>query len=305
MADQWIDAATALDLIQNPLTICERCHAGLIRSRAKVMRRDDEEVRDVQIPRAFWWAEGHAALDQNWTTGDFGAVVDSTRVRAFSVSFALDDLLELIPFDQHAATRRRMSVAGNPNWVSAREARRFAYNDASLSPTAAGNAILEQCRLGFITGRAVEMRFATHKSAADWKIENREWDIPLWFWSGFTSQERSKQDWENGQFSGEGHGHGHSGWITLNGVYFLRSSLAVLLPAGSATGEGGQPEDERKPALPDASLRRWWEKLEPVRERLSQTQLWVLAKAEHPDHSVARDRVRMLSEGRTPGPKRN
>lgn len=179
MADQWIEAGTTLDIFGNRMAICERCHAGLIRSRAQSFMRHDENLSDVELPREFWWAEGHEALDQNWDTGDFSTCIDEKlHLRAFGVRFALDDLLKLIPFEQHAAIRRRLSVAGNPAWVSAREARRFAYNTAGLQPATAGTTVMEQCRLGFISARAVEMRSALGRKPDDWTAEAREWDIP-------------------------------------------------------------------------------------------------------------------------------
>jgi hypothetical protein len=305
MADQWIDAAAALGLIKNPMVICERCHAGLIRSRANVLKRSEEQFHDVEVPRGFWWAEGHAALEQNWTTGDFNTWIDGKHVRAFGVSFALNDLLTLVPFEQQAGVRRRLSVAGNPAWVSAVDARRFAYNDAGIPPTSAGTAIIEQCRLGFIIGRAVEMRLAGGTQPDDWMKEAREWDIPTWFWEKFTAAGSSRQDWVSGVFSGIGRAPTGYGSITLNGVHFLRSSLDVLKPTLPSADKDLEPQQAKKPALPDAALGRWWQKLATVREALSQNQLWALAKADHPEHSVSRDRIRELAEGRTPGPRRN
>lgn len=304
MADQWIDAATALDLIKNPLAICERCHAGLIRTRANVLKRDEEELRDVEVPRGFWWAEGHAALEQNWTTGDFSTWIDNHHARAFGISFALDDMLALVPFDQHAATRRRLSVAGNPDWVSAQEARRFAYSEAGISPTLAGKAVIEQCRLGFITARAVEMRFALGADPEKWTVEVREWDVRRAFWEDFAIEKQSSQGWEDSIFSGRSSAGGGRGWMTLNGVYFLRSSLEILLPS-PRSDDSVEPPESGKPRLSDAALDRWWEKLGPARDALSQAQLWTLVKADHPESSVARDRIRELTEGRTPGPKPN
>lgn len=304
MADQWIEAGTALDVFGNRLAICERCEAGLLRSRAQLFKRHKEELVDVELPSEFWWPKGREALDRNWETGDFSTWIDRTyHWRAFGVRFALDDLLKMLPFDQHAATRRRLSVAGNPAWASAREARRFAYNEAGLQPVTAGNGIIEQARLGFVTARAVEMRWAAGQRSDEWTREEREWDVPTWFWEHFTTQDASSQDWEQGRFSGRGRGPQGYGWLTLNGVHFLRSSLDVLLPsAPAAPGENDQA-DPRKPALSEAELQRWWNKLAKARDGLTQEQLRALAATDHPQHSVSRDRIRALAEGRKPGPK--
>jgi hypothetical protein len=306
MADQWIEASTALDVFGARMAICERCEAGLIRSRAQLFRRNKEELVDVELPREFWWAKGRGALDQNWDTGDFSTWIKQTyHWQAFGVHFALDDLLKLIPFDQHAAIRRRLSVAGNPAWVSAREARRFAYNEAGFNPMTAGKAVVEQCRLGLIIGRAVEMRWGLGSKPDDWTTEEREWDIPTWFWDSFTTQDTSSLKWEQGLFAGRGRGPQGYGWMTLNGVHFLRSSLDVLLPAVSAPADGQELVAPRKPALSEAELRRWWEKLAGARDALTQEQLRALATSDHPEHTVSRDRIRALAEGRKPGPKTN
>lgn len=304
MADQWIEASTALDVFGNRLAICERCEAGLLRSRAQLFKRHKDELTDVELPREFWWAKGHAALDQNWDTGDFSTWINQTfHWQAFDVRFALDDLLTMIPFDQHAATRRRLSVAGNPAWASAREARRFAYNDAGLQPVTAASGIIEQARLGFVTARAVEMRWAAGQRPDDWTREEREWDIPTWFWEHFTTQDSSSQDWEQGRFAGRGRGPQGYGWLTLNGVHFLRSSLDVLSPVAPPMPSEDDQADLRRPPLSEAELQRWWNKLAKARDGLTQEQLRALAINDHPQNSVSRDRIRALAEGRKPGPK--
>jgi hypothetical protein len=301
MADQWIEARTARNLFKNPFAICGRCHAGLIRSRADLFWRDDQELIEADLPRQFWWAEGHEALEQDWDAGSFSTWIEREQHwRAFGVRFLLDDLLKLVPFEEHAALRRQLSVAGNPAWVSSREARRFAYSVAGISPTSAGRSILEQCRLGLVSGRAIEMRYELGASKV---VEEREWDIPPWFWKEFTAPDSSFQEWENGLFRGRGRGPRGRGSVALHGVHFLRSSLDALLPA--AAPDSAEPEviDAGKPRLPEADLRRWWEKLASVRDALSQNQLWALAKSDHPEHTISRDRIRGLADGRTPGPK--
>jgi hypothetical protein len=304
VADQWIEAGTALELFGQRMAICERCHAGLIRSRASLFHKHDEELRDVDLPRAFWWATGHEALEQNWDSGDFSTWIDQTfHWRAYDVRFALDDLLELIPFNERAAVRRGLSVAVNPAWISAREARRFAYDQARLQPATAGNAIIDQCRLGFVLARAVEMRAALSREPENWSSEAREWDVPLWFWKDFTGQDSSTQSWETGTFAGRGRAPNGYSWLTLNGVHFLRSSLDILLPSSHQLETGQARNESPKSPLPDAELVRWWNKRSDIRDKMSQEELWALAKANFPDHSVTRDRIRELAGGRSPGPK--
>ena len=95
-SEEWITAAEALRLLKPvfdsentaKLTICRRAHAGLISARAEHFMRDDRSTRDQEVPKEFWWAEGHRALDQNWTTGDFETWIKSTtRLSITVVSF--------------------------------------------------------------------------------------------------------------------------------------------------------------------------------------------------------------------------
>jgi hypothetical protein len=119
--------------------------------------------------------------------------------------------------------------------MTAKAARAFVYDQLGAVPTQAGAVLLEQCRLGFVAARAVLRKQAKEDDPDRWLIEEREWDIPLWFWSNFTSTGASLQDWERGVFSGRGTTPNGDFWITLSGVYFLRGSLEAMIPASSST----------------------------------------------------------------------
>lgn len=103
--DDWIRPAEAVALLEPILPahsarmrICERAHAGLIRARAQQVHEGDRVFRDISVPKKFWWAEGHAALEQDWAAGDFSTWIDRTvRVRAFGVEFARGDIEKLLP----------------------------------------------------------------------------------------------------------------------------------------------------------------------------------------------------------------
>jgi nucleoside phosphorylase len=96
--EEWITAASALALLRMKhgaatRTICKRAHAGLIRTRAVRFIRDGRPADDSEIPREFWWAEGEAALHQNWQTGDFDTWIDHRiHLEAFGVSFRRADI---------------------------------------------------------------------------------------------------------------------------------------------------------------------------------------------------------------------
>jgi hypothetical protein len=95
--DQWIGAEQAVELLTPPSksthitqkTICARAHNGLIRSRAEQLQADQAILKTHTVPAEFWWAEGEAALTQNWRTGDFDTWIDQeVHLRAFGVVFA-------------------------------------------------------------------------------------------------------------------------------------------------------------------------------------------------------------------------
>jgi hypothetical protein len=201
------------------------------------------------VPASFWWAEGHEALEQDWTRGDFSTWIDRKQhVYAFGVMFRLSQILELIAFEERAVLARKMSVAGSAEWVPSREARRLAYGEFGHSPTKAGATIIELARLGFINARAVLAEGETMiRIGGGFAWKEREWDVPTWFWSDFTREGRSGQDWELGRFEGNGMGPNDTRKIVLSGVYFHRASLSALGPniaaaAPSAANGGRKPK---------------------------------------------------------------
>lgn len=303
MAEHWIDARDAARIVVDTEALRQRVLSGMVRYCARSATIDGQPVAFQNLPDDFWSDSGRERLQQDWEHGDFQSSFDGvTGSCAFGVRFDASDVLAIVPVEQRAAAARTLSVVGNAAWASAREARRFAYERAGLNPMRAGHAVVEQCRLGFVTARAVQMRWATGQKPDEWTEEVREWDIPTWFWDGFTTPNASSQDWELGRFAGRGRGPRGRGWMTLEGVHFLRSSLDSLLPTAPPAPDGDD-KDSRNPALSEAELQRWWDKLASVREGLTQEQLRALAAHDHPQHIVSRDRIRALAEGRKPGPK--
>ena len=239
MQTQWIPAARALSIVKTPpdgysarIALCTRAHAGLIKAKARLLTIGSSRRENVAIPAEFWWARGQGALDQDWNVGDFSTWIDNKlEYRAFGVSFDFDGLREMISPDNAATVLRELSVAGDAGWMTAKAARRLMYNELGVQPAVAGAALLDQCRLGFATARAVLMQ-QTDRSppVTDWTDEAREWDVPGWFWQGFTGQGSSSQDWERGVFGGKGRGPTGVFYITLTGVHFARTSLKAMRP---------------------------------------------------------------------------
>lgn len=104
--DEWISAAEALAMLKSisteytaRLRICERAHGGLIRARAEQYHYGEHILHDHDIPKEFWWAEGHQALEQDWTAGDFSTWIErgSIQLKVFGVTFSRADVEKLVP----------------------------------------------------------------------------------------------------------------------------------------------------------------------------------------------------------------
>lgn len=103
--DDWLSAAEALRRVEAvmgefkaKLAIAARAHDGLVRTRADRFIKHGETFDDVELPNAFWWAEGHEALEQNWVAGDFSTWINETwHWKAYGVQFHRDEIAKLIP----------------------------------------------------------------------------------------------------------------------------------------------------------------------------------------------------------------
>lgn len=264
MQQFWVPASKALSLVARELceypailAICERAHAGLLCSKAELYIADDQRLHDTQIPQKFWWAEGHEALEQDWVRGDFATWIEQKyRSQAFGVSFAFEGLRKLLSTEAAASALHELSVGADRAWMSALEARRFMYEKLGANPTVAGSKVIELCRLGFLPGRAQLMQRSNSGTPESWSIEEREWDIPQWYWSEFTKAGSSSQDWERGVFNGNGRAAGRSCWIRLTGVFFLRAPLLAMLPDARTEVESTDP-----PNKGGRPRKEWWDDL--------------------------------------------
>ncbi len=103
--DEWVRAADALAMLKPILAegaarfrICERAHGGMIRARAEQFHYGQRVFQNHDMPKEFWWAEGHEALDQDWAAGDFSTWIEQrTHLKAFGVTFARADIQKLLP----------------------------------------------------------------------------------------------------------------------------------------------------------------------------------------------------------------
>lgn len=237
------------------LAICERAHAGLLIGRARLLIVGERRHENMIVPSTFWWAQGHEALQQNWTTGDFATWIEqSTHLRAFGVQFDFSGLRQMLPPEIASIAARELSVANDPGWVSAKAARRFMYERLGSNPATAGAELIDQCRLGFVAARAVLVQQSEHAQFEPGDSGEREWDVPEWFWQNFTKTGSSSQDWDRAIFSGKGRSPNSVRYMRLSGVYFEKSSLEALaepeaIVSANQSNKGGRPRKE------------WWDEL--------------------------------------------
>lgn len=255
MLPQWIPAPKALALLQGisdggvtEAMILNRARSGDLKSSARLLNIEGDSRQGVILKPDFWDWTPYSESRTSWEVGDFSASIDGLRHDAIGVSFDLSGLRDMLPFEQRSDLVRKASVAGDPLWMTARAARAFMYTELRVQPANAGALLIDQCKLGFVSARAVLKRQADSDYPDAWTTEEREWDIPNPFWENFTHARSSSQNWESGVFAGNGQSRSGRCWITLSGVHFARKSMDAMLPSTSfprkeetTAASGGRP----------------------------------------------------------------
>lgn len=245
MSYEWIKAPLALQYVSGgkddpemQRRICERAHHGLILARAARLVAGGHQNRDIVIGKAFWWAEGRGALEQDWKTGDFFTWIDQKEeVKAFDVSFDFGGISELVPAHEQAAAMRRISVSANAEWISASD-----LHSAIIASGRVHNAtqlLAEACRLGQLGARAMRAGCRMLRNGYGTTVwQAIEWDVPLWFWRDFTDSQATVFQWTLGKVKGEGGSYSDRQTIQLQGLHFHRSGLSNIgLGADSVAAE--------------------------------------------------------------------
>lgn len=103
--EDWISAAATITQVRvatlspnSNIALATRAHAGLLRARcALLIINETQRHTDCEVPREFWWARGHNALEQNWEVGDFETWINKTvRLQVFGVCFHRDDVERIV-----------------------------------------------------------------------------------------------------------------------------------------------------------------------------------------------------------------
>ncbi len=266
MVDLWIPAATALALVAGPGkstfgargAICKRARHGLLAARCALLTVQSQRYENADVPAGFWWADGEAALEQDWSVGDFGTWIDrKVEYRAFGVTFALEGLLSMIPPERRGPARRAISVTGAADWVSAIETLRLVQERTGLPPNEAEKSLVQQARLGFVPARAVLMS-ALPDLAGDAVDSEREWNIPEQFWAALEPD----ADWESGTFSACIVLNGPR-TVTTEGVHFALPALDEVIPPGSRplTSTATAPPSESNGGQKGRPPAAYWDEL--------------------------------------------
>ena len=318
MDEDWISAKDALAFMQGAApftdqrrTICERAHAGLIQARAATLILPAGKHSDANIGEDFWWAEGGAALEQNWVTGDFSTWINQKfQVKAFGVHFLADDIYSIVPSAPKAVGR----------WIESHDAVELVAAEGGVASPDALAAIVHCCGSQLIGSRCRSMRWQysdRYDTVYNEHIDNGA--VPAWFWRTCARNPDAIMNWRAGSFAGAGlTDQNDYCQAQLKGVTFERAELpnaweyarglwptAPAVPSEPSAAEPHHFADgaKSKPRLPDPKLKQWWESKVGVRDKLSIDELCLLASAKFPDNHVARDRIRALASGRKRGPK--
>lgn len=263
MAEHWISAATARDIVAQPpdsaigtYALCNRSFAALVKTKARLftIKKQGLRLENAEVPAAFWWAGGHEALEQDWATGDFSTWIKREEEwQAFGVSFALSGVLEMLPTERRADVTRRLSVAGRAEWVSAAEASLLACR---LPGVINGRKyIVEQARLELLQGQAVLAERFTGRDCTTRTWDEREWPIPTLVWDGIEQATNVHQQWDLGRLIAGVAVDGKPHWLRLSGVHILakplRGALSITAPPA--------PEPTSRPTAGGRLPAEWWD----------------------------------------------
>jgi len=292
-------------------TICKRAHAGLIKARAATLILPSGRHSNADIGEDFWWAEGGAALEQNWVTGDFSTWINQKfQVKAFGVAFLADDVYGIVPGASKTVGR----------WIESVDAVELVATEGGVAHTDALAAIIHCSGSQLIASRCQSLCWQysdRYDTVFDEQIDDDV--VPAWFWRTSARHPDAILNWRAGNFAGPGvTDQDDYCQAQAKGVTFERAEISNACeyvrqlkppaPTGASDTGAARPDDHAdggplKPRLPDPKLNQWWEGKVGVRNNLSIDELWLLASAKFPDNHVARDRVRALAAGRKRGPK--
>ena len=261
----WLPAAEALRRVGQIMTgtqaryaIADRAHDGLVRSRAVRFVKHRETHDNVELPKEFWWASAHEALEQNWAVGDFATWIDRAyQWKAYGVRFSRDDIEAMIPRRERLALDRMEPGNYAPAATCLSELREtLACDDAT-----AARLILKNCRAGLVPSRCSQISWWIKDRYGEQEDQDIHVAVPQWFWEECLEDEATVLNWRTGRFAGRGIVDGDEYRAIISGVEFQVGAIveieAMEARADERTGDGSgsvePPSTQRGPKLSE----RW------------------------------------------------
>jgi hypothetical protein len=154
--------------------------------------------------------------------------------------------------------------------------------------------------------------------ARDWRAPENNVDLPVTFWlgtpitrEGIQLAEFRSGDWDSGIFRVIVKEAGASRYLEGQPPYhhtahFVSFSVEDLKNCiNQINGKPSRKVIEGNTRLSEAELKKWFDGLGFNSANLTQDELVVLCQKTYPNHSVSRDRIRLLTPNRKRGPKPN
>lgn len=189
----------------------------------------------------------------------------------------------------------------------------------------ARNAVLSALARGQCKARAVEasldlgrphalLLLVLTKSPEPFAVLDANNQVSAALWQNFRlCGHFDAQDWDNGNIEFSGiepfakqavRGRALRVEVERKGLPLIGSENAYAVPtppeAPAPIVKSGR---DQKPPLAQRDLERWWARLTEDEQNETQKMLWEKCCAAHPNHAIARDRIRDLTRGRKPGPR--
>ena len=285
MFSEWLTAHEALELVrgttslhQAPRAICSRAYAGILAARATRLILGSKVEDDAEVPASFWWAEGEAALKQNWGTGDFETWIDQrVQCRAFGVKFSRVGIESMLGKPERVTAADHFKVG---NYASAATCLVELKAAIECEGAEAERLILRSCRAGLVQSRC---------SSIDWRVTDRYREvesketnvrIPDWFWDHCVDDPDAVLNWGTGRFAARGAIDGDTYKTVVAGIQFDVSGIVEIESQVGPARPAQSKDDGNNDNLPPPNF--------PAGRKLSQQwRPWVAELvAEIHDHGV-------------------
>lgn len=231
--DDWISAAEAHALLSkvSPYTtaeaICTRANDGVVAAKAKIFIIGDHRSTDAAVPDGFWWARGHAALDQNWPLGDFETWIDHhVHCRAYGVEFLRRDILAMLPASRAAENKPRPASQGN--YAPASRCLDELQKQLGTTKKDAANHVARFCGAGLVEARCASFWWEVTSRFGVEEEDFGQVAIPIWWWEKCASGPDAILDWQSGTFAGRGQFDDEMRKVRIRGAEFDISGIVDL-----------------------------------------------------------------------------